>query len=316
MEPTLLAGLTFLTVVVVIFGVWWALAQQGAIRARLAPQGMTHVTEVPTVLRTLAAERFPLFAQVAAALPWGQRLQRLTDQAGWAGKFSEAVMLMILLAVGGAMIGGARMGSRLWAVACAGVGAAVPVIYLHVRRRRRLEKFSEQFPEALDMMTRSLRAGYAVGPAIQLVSEEMPDPVGQEFKKVSEEISLGTPPAETLLRLSFRIKSEDVKFFYTAVSIQREVGGNLAEILEKLAEVIRERYKILSYARVLASQQKGSAYLVAASPFAMALMIRFLSPGWFDPLINWQYGTSLVLFALIWQLIGFLIIRRIADIKV
>ncbi len=316
MEPTLLAGLTFLTVVVVIFGVWWALAPQGAIRARLAPQGMTQVIEAPTVLRTAAAERFPLFAQIAAALPWGQRLQRLTDQAGRAGRLSEFVMLMILLAAGGALIGGARMGSRLWAVACAIVGAAIPVIYLLIKRHTRLEKFSEQFPEALDMMTRSLRAGYAVGPAIQVVSEEMPEPVGEEFKKVFEEVSLGSPPAEALLRLSFRIESEDVKFFYTAVSIQREVGGNLAEILEKLAEVIRERYKILSYARVLSSQQKGSAYLVGASPFVMALVIRLLSPGWFDPLWRWEYGSLLVLFALIWQLIGFMVIKRIADIKV
>ena len=316
MNLVVLAGMTFVSVVGLVLAVWWAFASGQAIRSRLAPQGETTVRGIPTILRTESIPTFEVLDQVIHRLPGGQQLKQLTERAGMAGRSREIVGGAILLAGLGALIAFSRLHDIPWAIACGILGAALPVIYLRVRAHKRIEKFSEQFPDALDMVLRSLRAGYAVGPAIQLVADEMPDPVGREFKVVSEEIFLGRPLPEALQGLCNRIDTEDVHFFYTAVTIQRDVGGNLAEIIERLSEVIRERYRILSYARVLSTQQKGTAYIVGLSPFVLALLASLLSPGWLDPLWRLQHGKLIILGALVWQVIGFLVIKRIANIKV
>ena len=316
MNPLVVAGLTFATVAGIIVAMWWVLSSEYALRARLASPGAAPRAASPTVLRTATPAPQPLVTQIAAALPLARRLDRLAEQAGWPGGARKALRMMILLACVGAAIGAARTGEPLLALASASLGAALPVAYLAYRRNKRLEKFEEQFPEALDMVTRSLRAGYALGAAIQLIGDEMPDPVGPEFRRVFEEISLGRPPTEALRDLYDRIAIEDLRFFYTAVSIQRDVGGNLAEILDKLSEVIRERFRLLSYARVLSAQHRASAYCVAASPFAMAIIFATLNPGYFDALLRWPNAKLLIAAALVMQVIGFFMLKRIATITV
>ncbi len=259
---------------------------------------------------------FPLMKSIATVFPWMRQLERLTEQAGWQGKSGRALALIVCFAVAGGLIGVVRTNNWglgiLWAV----VLGMLPILYLRFLRHKRLEKFSEQFPEALDMMTRALRTGYAAGASFQMIGEEMPDPVGSEFRRVFERISLGRPITEALQEMYDRIKTEDVRFFHVAVSIQREVGGNLAEILEKLAEVVRERFKLLAFARVLSVQQVASAYCVGASPFLAALVLTFGSPGWFDPVWIWPYGKLVLLGAFVWMAIGAFILRRIAKITV
>ncbi len=323
MSVILISGIVFAAVVGLVLAIWWAVTSSAALRARLAAQGPTVAGVDPSVLRTESEERFPTLAGLANAFPFSRGLDRLTDQAGWTGKTGEALALIILLGAVGALIGWARIGDWLGTIVCAAVGASIPVIYLRYLRGKRREKLGEQLPDALDMMVRALRAGYAFSAAIKLISEEMPDPARSEFARLFEEISLGRPPAEALRRFYHRLETEDVRFFYIAASIQRDVGGNLAEILEKLAEVIRERFKILSYARVLSAQHRMTAYCVAASPFAFALMFSILSPGFFDPLFHapqvvfgMQIGKALILGALIWQVLGFLMLKRIATIIV
>ncbi len=316
MGPVLIAGLTFLTVAGVILALWWAFASERALRARLAPPGQTIAGSPPTLFQTAVSDRFPVMEQITAALPWIRNLERLTQQAGWEGKSGLALWLIVLFAVIGGVIGAARMGHWVWGILLGAVAGILPVLYLRFLREKRLEKFSEQFPEALDMMTRALRTGYAVGASFQMVAEEMPDPVASEFKRIFEQISLGRPTTEALQELYDRMKTEDVRFFYVAISIQREVGGNLAEIMEKLSEVIRERYKLLAYARVLSAQQKAAAYCIGASPFVAAIALAFLSPKWFDPMWTWPYGKYVLLGALGMMVAGYLVLRRIADIKI
>jgi tight adherence protein B len=253
--------------------------------------------------------------QISAVVPWIRSLERLVEQAGWEGKLGRAVALMVLCAAVGGVIGTARMGLG-WGLALGVSAGMLPVLYLRSLRRKRLDKFSEQLPEALDMMTRSLRTGYAVGPAFQLVADEMPDPVATEFRRVFEQMALGRPTTEALREMHDRIRTEDVRFFYVAVGIQREVGGNLAEILEKLAEVVRERYKLLAFADVLSAQQRMSAYCVGASPFVAAFALNFMRPGWFDPVWTWPPGAYVLVGGIVWMAIGFLILKRIANIVV
>jgi len=319
----LVGALVFVAVVGLVVAIWWALASGSVVRARLAPQGPMTAEVAASILRTVPQGRFPLLSQITALLPVGQKLERLTEQAGWRGQAGAALGAIIALGIAGGAIGAIRVGGWLAVLALAIAGGAIPVIYLRIRAHKRLEKFTEQFPDALDMVTRALRAGYAFGSAIQLVCEEMPDPIGPEFRRIFEEISLGTPPTETVAHLHDRINTEDVRFFYVAVSIQREVGGNLAEILDQLSKVIRERFKILSYARVLSAQQRGTAYCVSVSPIFFALLIYLLTPGFYDAmfeaketLLGLQIGKALIFVALALQAAGFLILKRIANITV
>ncbi len=313
MSPVLLAALTFLSVTGVMLTLWWVLASERAVQARLV-RGQVTADSTSTPSRTAALD--PLLKQIAAVIPWMRQLERLTEQAGWEGKANRALGLILLFAVIGGVIGAARMGGWVWGIFGAAVGGLLPIFYLRFLRQKRLEKFSEQFPEALDMMTRSLRTGYAVGASFQMVAEEMPDPVASEFRRAFEQISLGRPTTEALQEMYDRIKTEDVRFFYVAISIQREVGGNLAEIMEKLSEVIRERYKLLAFARVLSAQQKAAAYCVGASPFVATAILLFSGTGWFDPMWAWEYGKFVLLGAFVWMAIGFFVLKRIANITI
>jgi tight adherence protein B len=319
MQAVLIAALTFLAVSGVVLGIWWVVTSEQTLRARLSsrrsPGGPTAQAS-STFLRSATPDGFSLLNRIATAFPWVRRVGRLADQAGWQGRSGLALGLIGVFGVLGGVIGTLRMGHWAWGIICAVTIGALPVLYLRHRRQKRLEKFSEQFPEALDMLTRSLRTGYAVVASFQMVAEEMPDPVGAEFKQVFEQMSLGRPATEALQEMYDRIGTEDVRFFYVALAIQREVGGNLAEILEKLAEVVRERYKLLAFAQTLSAQQRVAAYCVAASPFVVALLLSFTSPGWFDPMWEWAYGKHVAVGALGMQLAGFLVLRRIANITV
>ena len=165
-------------------------------------------------------------------------------------------------------------------------------------------------------LTRSIRAGYALSQAVQVVGEEMPDPTGEEFRRVGEELRAGLEPGEALSRLLRRAPTDDVWFFCTAVNIQRSAGGNLAEILDGLSEVIRERFKILSHARALSAQARWTAVIVGLAPLFFAILFKLLQPDFFDPLLASPLAPLLITAGLISQAIGFVCIWRIANIKV
>jgi len=316
MSLILITGLTFVTVGAFALAIAAVVSARAQVRIRLAPAVPKTDVAAPSVIRRDHPRRFGWLPQLATSLQLSQSLDRLTEQAGWKGRSGLALGLMALFASVGGVLGALRTNHWLGGIICAVVAGMLPILHLRHRRQKRLEKFSEQFPEALDMLTRALRTGYAVGASFQLVAEEMPDPVGSEFRRVFDQISLGRPTVEALQEMYDRVKTEDVRFFYVAVGIQREVGGNLAEILEKLAEVVRERYKLLAFAHTLSAQQRASAYCVAASPFVVALLLMLTSPGWFDPMWEWRYGMHVALGALGMQVVGFLVLRRIANITV
>jgi tight adherence protein B len=196
------------------------------------------------------------------------------------------------------------------------VAGFLPYLYLLRKRHQRFQQFEQQFPDALDMMTRSIRAGHALSGAIGLVGEEMPDPVGQEFRRMFEEIRLGMDPSEALAGIQQRVPTEDTRFFYTAISIQRIGGGNLAEILDRLAEVIRERFKLLKHARALSAQHRWTAICVGLSPFIFALLFELSHPGYFNPVAESPYAVHMLAAGLVLEAVGFFTIWRIAQIKV
>jgi tight adherence protein B len=308
-----IAVLVFLFVVVLIVGVWWVSQVNRNLRSRLsrvAPVGSTQVLK-PEIERGDGA-----IEQLLGKTGLPDRLASLVAEAGYKAATTDVTLIVVACAAVGGAGAWLRTGGFFWGVLTGVVSGSIPIVYLVYKRSRRMERFQSQFPDALDMITRAIRAGNALSGAIRLVGQELPDPVGEEFRQIDEEIRLGVDPGDALFRLQSRVTTEDVRFFCTAIRIQRGSGGNLAEILDRLAEVIRERFKILSYARVLAAQHRWSAILVGLSPLIFGLMFQVLHPGFFDPLFTDPSGPPLIVGGAVMEVIGFFMIWRIAQIKV
>ena len=309
-----IAFLVFLAIMVLIVGVWWVGQAERSVRARLKRPAAAGGPAVQ-ILRTDERGEGALGGLLGGGGP-AERLEDLVAQSGYKGTPGDIALIVLACAVVGGAAGWLRTGGFLWGLLVAVIAGSLPIVYLLYRRRRRLNAFQTQFPDALDTITRAIRAGNALSGAIRVVGEDMPDPVGEEFRRVDEEIRLGMDPGEALSRLQKRVPVEDMRFFSTAIRIQRGVGGNLAEVLDRLAEVIRERFKILSYARVLSAQHRWSAICVGLSPAIFAIMFELLHPGYFDALKTNPIGPWLVGAGLILEAIGFFMIWRIAQIKV
>jgi len=309
------AALVFVVVVTVVGGAWWVWTSGERVRRRLARPGDGAAPE-QQLLRADVATSQPLWERLARKSDLVGQLARLSEQAGSKRSASRVLLLVACVALAGGVVGGWRFGSAGGAVISAIVAGALPVLHLLHKRQRRLQRFQEHFADAVDMISRSIRAGNALSAAIQLVGDEMADPIGHEFRHVTEEIRLGLDPGEALLRLQQRVPTEDVEFFCTAIRIQRGSGGNLAEILDRLSDVIRKRFELLSHARVLSAQQRYAAIFVGASPAVFSIIFYFLSPGYFDPLIESPMAPTLVGAGLALELVGALIIWRLAKIKV
>lgn len=198
----------------------------------------------------------------------------------------------------------------------ASASAMLPFIYLRYKRSKRFGKFEEQFPEALDLIARSLKAGHAFSSGLRLASEEMDAPVGDEFEKTLNEINFGLSTQHALGNLAHRIPLDDLRFFTISVNLQRETGGNLAEILESLARLLRERFKFNGHVRVLASQAKLSAHILFALPFIIAFVIQLLNPKYFDALLENPSGKMAMAAGVGWMMIGILFIKKMVTIRV
>jgi len=309
------AALVFIGIVTVVVGAWWVHASGASVRRRLARHVEAGAPE-RELLRADDAASQSVWERLARKSDLVGQLARLSEQAGSKRSASQVLTMVAVVAAAGGILGGWRIGSAGGALISALVAGAVPVLHLMHKRQRRLQRFQEHFADAVDMISRSIRAGNALSAAIQLVGEEMADPIGHEFRHVGEEIRLGLDPGEALSRLQQRVPTEDVEFFCTAIRIQRGSGGNLAEILDRLSDVIRKRFELLSHARVLSAQQRYAAIFVGLSPALFSLIFYFLSPGYFDPLIESPMAPTLVGAGLALELVGALIIWRLAKIKV
>ncbi len=196
------------------------------------------------------------------------------------------------------------------------VGALLPYSYASFRRGRRFQKFEQLFPEAIDTLARAVRAGHALTTALELISNEVAEPVSSEFRKLFEEQKFGLPMRDALINLTERMPLVDVKFFVTAVMLQRETGGNLAEILDNLSYVIRERFKILRQVRVFTAQGRLTMMLLMALPPIIVVTMLLVSPAFIRPLFSDPLGHTLIVIGLILQTIGYFVIRRVIQIQV
>jgi tight adherence protein B len=310
--PLVVAALTFLLVVALIGGITWSFEGGRRLRQRLAAGTSAGLGGEADLLRAEGAGSGGGARQTA----FFSRLARLAEQAGYPGLSNDFLLYIGGCAFLGFLLGWLRTGQLIWGLGAAVVLGSAPIVFLAWKRRKRLQQFEAQFPDGLDAMARAIRAGNALSSAVQLVGEEMPNPIGGEFRRVFEETQLGMDPGEALGRLAERTPTDDVRFFCTAVAIQRSSGGNLAEILDRLSEVIRERFKILSHARALSAQHRWSAICVGVSPLAFAVILELLNPGYFAPMMESPLAPLLLGAGFVMEAIGFFMVWRIAQIKV
>lgn len=252
------------------------------------------------------AARMPSLRDIAALLEQGRTRWSLTTFVILTFGLAAALGLMVLAAGGNLVV----------ASIAALVGASLPYGIASRRATMRLRRFEEQLPDAIDLIGRAIRAGHPLSAGLKMVTEETGDPVADEFRRVFEQQRFGLPFEETMYDLADRVPIVDTRILVTAILVQREVGGNLAEVLDNLAYVIRERFKLRRQLRVITAQGRLSGYILALLPIAVGFAIFLLNRPYVMILFEHPTGRFFLTSAIVLQIMGYLWIRRIVDIEI
>jgi len=269
------------------------------------------------LLRERALSELPMLQRALARVRSARRLDRLIQQSGLDWTVSR--VLLIGAACGATALAGATRLARLPTLPALAVGAAcalAPLLYLRHLRSRRLRHIERQLPEALDLLTRALRAGHTFPIGMQMIAEEMQGPIATEFRLVHDEVTFGASLEQALANLSERVPITDLRYFVVSVLIQRESGGNLTEILGNLSRLIRDRLKLLGKIRVLSADGRLSGWIIALMPFALAGAFNLLNPKFMSTLWTDPIGISIVKYMLGLMAVGMLMLRQIVRIRV
>jgi tight adherence protein B len=271
----------------------------------------------PDLIKGFAEGPMPAIDRMLGETARGISIARWIAQSGMKKATLSGVMLVSLaLGAAGAMSATMILHSGYLVVPLALAGFALPFVVLRYKRSARLKKFEEQFPEALDLIARSLKAGHAFASGLKMVADELPEPVGPEFRATFDEQNFGLPLKDALNNLTERVPILDVRFFATAVMIQRDTGGNLAEILENLAHVVRERFKILRQVRVYTAHGRFTGYVLLGLPVFLGIALTFINPEHMDLLFKERMGRMLLAAACVMQMTGYIWIRKVIKIEV
>jgi tight adherence protein B len=266
--------------------------------------------------RTELMSEIPAMNRALMRVPVATRLKRMLDQADLQITVTRLLMFSAMAGLLAAMAASVLTISLV--VICAAGLAAAGVPFLHVwwARRKRLNKFLEHLPDALELMSRALQAGHAFAESLHMISEEMPEPIATEFRKTYEEQNLGLSLKLALENLTQRVPLLDLRLCVTAIMIQRETGGNLAEILEKVAHTIRERFRIMEDLKTLTTSSRMSAWILCGLPIFVACAVTVMNPDYMSILWKDPRGHNLIAVAMTLQVTGMLVIRKILRIKI
>jgi tight adherence protein B len=323
MSALLIAFLVFVVVALAMFAVL-SLFDQRRAQARLIKDRLATVQKAPerdpeeelALLRDEQLSEIPALDSLLRRSARVSAMQEALLQAGM--KFRAGNFLVLCLLAGAAAGLAALIWSRNPAISWAAliIGAFLPYAFVSYRRQKRFEKIEELFPEAIDTVARAVRAGHAFTTALEMICNETTEPLATEFRKLYEEQKFGMPVRDALMNLTERVPLVDVKFFVTAVMLQRETGGNLAEILDNLSYVIRERFKIQRQVRVHTAQGRLTMALLMAMPPAVVAILAVFSPEFVHPLFYDPIGHTLLVVSIALQTIGYFVIRKIIKIQV
>ena len=314
--------LVFLAVFLMVTGGYFFLgagrAEREEVRKRLSLLQLRNLgkEDLPEVLKSELLSDVPLLNRLLSHLNIAVRIERRLLQADLKIRVGTFVLLSLTLFFIAILGGQFLHWPPVISIVVGVLLFTIPHLIVNAKRRLRVKKFLNHFPDALEMFARSLRAGHSFTGAIQLVAQEMPDPIGPEFQKVFEEQNLGIPLRQALIGMTDRVDTLDVKFFVTAILIQRETGGNLAEIIDKISHVIRERFRIQGQLKIFTAQARLSGWILSLLPIGVAVLIGIMNPEYMKPLWFERTGKILVVVAVTLQVLGALAIRRIIRIKI
>jgi len=325
----LIAIAVFLAVSLAAFGVGSLLDQRSS-RARLLRERLATVqknaerqpSEELALLRDEMLSQIPALDSLLRRSVSVSNLQSLLSQADLNVRAGNLLIFSLVTAV---LLGAVAMlstgglpANESLLFSCVGIflGALLPYSFASYRRAKRFQKFEELFPEAIDTLARAVRAGHAFTTALELIASEVSEPVASEFRKLFEEQKFGMPVRDALMNLTERMPLVDVKFFVTAVMLQRETGGNLAEILDNLSYVIRERFKIMRQVRVYTAQGRLTMMLLMGLPPIIVVVMLLMNRGFILPLFTDPIGHTLIVSGILLQTVGYFVIRKIIQIQV
>lgn len=276
----------------------------------------THIESEQGIVKEITFSTIPALDRFLRSNAFAINIQLLIEQAdvNWTvGRFIFATLASVAV---GAMLGN-------WWIAPNLVGwlpglalAFAPYIFLVQMRRVRYKRFSNLLPNAVDLMSRSLRAGQALPAALEIVAQEIPDPIGTEFRRAADEQSFGLPFREAMLNLSRRVLIPDLQFLVTAILVQKETGGNLAQILDKTSHVIRERIRVEGEAKSRTAQGRLTGWVLCGLPVVLFIGMNAVNPGYSKILFEDPFGRKAVIGAIVLMVLGMLIIRKIVTVKV
>ena len=286
------------------------------LKRRLDLMGRKNDAERASIIKNRRMAESPRLQALLEAVPLGAWLDELLIQSGLS--WSVARLLALIPAFGlGAFLLARMAGLGLYpGVAALALGALLPFLYVRHARTRRLAKFESQLPDALDMMGRALRAGHAFPTALKMVGEEMNAPLADEFKAAFDEVNFGIGMQDALTSLAARVPVTDLRFFVIAVVIQRETGGNLAELLANISSIMRDRIKLFDQIKVLSAEGRMSAWILSLLPFVVAGMIHLTNPAFLAVLYSTAKGQKIAAISLTMMAVGVFVMRRIIRIRV
>jgi tight adherence protein B len=314
----LIASAVFVGVLLIVIGAYWLLIvrDEQALIERLGPkrpkvrQLLRNVVKPEDQMSSVGA-----FQSVLVRRPWGGHLQSLVEQSGLKLNVGSLVLLMGSAGVGAYLIVALLTRRPLVGLLAAAFAFWVPYWYVSRARTKRMLRFEEHFPEAIDLIARALRAGHALPTGLSMVADEMPAPVGTEFRLLYDEQNFGLTLPDALRNFAARIPLLDAQFFVTAVLTQRESGGNLSEVLDNLSSVIRDRFKVKRQIRVISAHGRITGWVLALLPPSLAAATLVINPNHLGTLIGDPLGQQMIVAAIVLQVIGTLIIRKIVNVE-
>ena len=315
----------FLSVILLIEGVYFFYHQylnpkQRNLKRRLRGSGKVvkekENKEVESLLRQRKLSDLPWLQKILSSLSNLGGIEQTLQQANSQMPVSVFLLLSTLCAAVGGLVG-IYKDWGVWASMGLGLaGCFVPWLFIRLKRKRRFAQFQRQLPDGLDLMARALRAGHAFSVGMKMVGDEFPDPIGPEFERTVEEISFGIDVPEALRNLTGRVECVDLKFFVTALVVQRETGGNLAEIIEAISRLIRSRYELFGRIKALSAEGRLSGYILFGLPFVMAGVLWNLNEEYMTLLFEDPMGHFMIAGAVIMMTIGAFVMRNMCQIKV
>jgi tight adherence protein B len=320
----LLIALLAVLIAGIVFGIFWMLwgttSSPEVVRERMAAvrraEQRGDITTDLVLVRDEMMSSLPLLNRIMTHLAWTTKLQSAITQAGMTTRAGKLLLISAVSGLSVYLVAVIFYGQALAGIFAALAGASIPLMVIYIKRRRRMSQFEQRFPEALDLLGRAVRAGHAFTAGLEMVAKESPEPVATEFKTTFEEQNFGLPLRDALSNMSSRVPLVDVQFFVTALMIQKDTGGNLAEILDELSRVIRERFRIHREVQIKTAQGRLTAVILILLPLGMLVAMRVMNPAYINVLFEDPLGVKLLVGAGILQVIGAGFLWKIVQIEV